>query len=1212
MIVRVQAVYRNGFLRVDFVKALEDEGFPSLTKYLHDTGKDNEAAVASSMKLDAAKRNWGAALEDFRKQWDFSWQFGKTTNKNIYANTETAMGDLKLLMHTGSVAQREAATKEYDRLQKDMQKSFATMLQHTQDQSDSIQSAISTSTTSAYQIGSKNFQGLAQNIATYIGSGAEATGKGLDNITKQINAILKPLTGQTLGAATIKALTPAQLAATISGQVSPGAVASPHAQGGLIQVGRPGEHGPDNVLMNVGGMPIAVGAGEKVAVFNASQQTVMDRALGAQGYGGLNGMFNDVRTPHYRYAQGGFVADPGTNFSVGKEPEIAHRLDVLARALGLTIYGISGYRSPQHSVAVGGFADDPHTQGLAADIGVNGQSRPSAAKISTATLHKYGLDRPFDESNDPNNTEVNHIQLLGGGGAGAGGPGIVATYEIKAPRFAGPGVLPPALTAEFKQITAGANQYIGQQAPAGGPGFTGVLPKIAPGAAAHQIYTFFKGKGLSDVAIAGILGNWQQESSLNPGLTGSSGLGLAQWIGSRRTGAYALAAKEHVPPTSLALQLQWAWSEMTGSHGSVLPALRGARTPADAASVFETIFEGAGIPAMGNRIAYANQFFAQGLAAGGGAGAQASAARLRKPSPGKKYHAPKTIKIPKLPSFRVAGQVPARVAHYFDQINAIDSGPNSIADLQALLSYLQAEEALYPVTQIINDIDPTTGNSIASVNWGGPGPPGSAVWFPPGAVGAHVAGRIDPGTNQWAYGVDVRLGEIGPRSAGVPATRPTLNPANPFFRQAAGKPWAANIPGSGAAPATAADTTTELGLQENILALYQKELGLAQSAKHPLNEWLNPLVRKVGYWDKDGNWVPGLDQLLLQRHENRKAWMAPDKSDIEYQLTTRYDKLKKDARDLALKGHMNVALARNRLITDITNEQTQADLSVPPTVPASWVKAAGAAGAGTWANERQQEIGAITERATTRRGAVNAAGIVKNFNVSKKLSDLIFAYDEAEKADKHAVMARFAKDRIALDARIKNERDNLSNEKSALDSGNQLAAQLTGYLDPHGALQLGAIQTMKKITIPTLIQEGSSLRDMTAVNPVDIASPAADNSALLSLLLQQNALMAQQIAGESAQLAVLANLGNLLPPFGGAFAEGGIVPGAMGEPRTIIAHGGERISNGDDQAHVRVSMEDHRTRVWVNNVEHQVDQRTSAAARHARRALPGLAGGLLG
>jgi hypothetical protein len=102
----------------------------------------------------------------------------------------------------------------------------------------------------------------------------------------------------------------------------------------------------------------------------------------------------------------GFYWDPGKASTVGVEPEIARRLDALAKSLHLRIYGISGYRTPARSVAVGGFPNDPHTQGRAIDIGVNGQLRASAAQLTDQELANFGLVRPF-----PGAAEVNHIQL---------------------------------------------------------------------------------------------------------------------------------------------------------------------------------------------------------------------------------------------------------------------------------------------------------------------------------------------------------------------------------------------------------------------------------------------------------------------------------------------------------------------------------------------------------------------------------------------------------------------------------------------------------------------------------------------------------------------------------------------------------------------------------------------------------------------------------
>jgi hypothetical protein len=121
-------------------------------------------------------------------------------------------------------------------------------------------------------------------------------------------------------------------------------------------------------------------------------------------------------TPLVKSSLPGFIADPGTSQTQGQLPAITDELNALGKALGVTIYGISGYRSPAHSVAVGGFANDPHTQGKAEDIGVNSLLRSSAAQISEAEFARFNLYRPFDPSNDPNNSEVNHVQLIPSGG----------------------------------------------------------------------------------------------------------------------------------------------------------------------------------------------------------------------------------------------------------------------------------------------------------------------------------------------------------------------------------------------------------------------------------------------------------------------------------------------------------------------------------------------------------------------------------------------------------------------------------------------------------------------------------------------------------------------------------------------------------------------------------------------------------------------------
>ncbi len=94
----------------------------------------------------------------------------------------------------------------------------------------------------------------------------------------------------------------------------------------------------------------------------------------------------------------GFFPAPGANYTVNQEPVIAARLDALGRALQLHLIGVSGYRTPQHSVEVGGFADDPHTRGEASDT-------PGVEGVPEATLQQFCLTRPF-----PGPREADHIQ----------------------------------------------------------------------------------------------------------------------------------------------------------------------------------------------------------------------------------------------------------------------------------------------------------------------------------------------------------------------------------------------------------------------------------------------------------------------------------------------------------------------------------------------------------------------------------------------------------------------------------------------------------------------------------------------------------------------------------------------------------------------------------------------------------------------------------
>ena len=124
---------------------------------------------------------------------------------------------------------------------------------------------------------------------------------------------------------------------------------------------------------------------------------------------------------------------------------------------------------------------------------------------------------------------------------------------------------------------------------------------------------YFVGKGLTNFQAAGIVGNLDQESGVNPGAvqSGGPGRGIAQWsVGGRwdtdsNDNAVAYASKEGQSVLSLQLQLDFIWYELTTFSGYGLASLKGTTNVTDATVVFETDFEGCGQCDQSTRISYA-------------------------------------------------------------------------------------------------------------------------------------------------------------------------------------------------------------------------------------------------------------------------------------------------------------------------------------------------------------------------------------------------------------------------------------------------------------------------------------------------------------------------------------------------------------------------------------------------------------------------------
>lgn len=142
-----------------------------------------------------------------------------------------------------------------------------------------------------------------------------------------------------------------------------------------------------------------------------------------------------------------------------------------------------------------------------------------------------------------------------------------------------------------------------------------------------RVWNFLKQKGLSDAAVAGIMGNMNQESRFDPtasehknsGRDGSGGYGLIQWTGPRRKALFDAAQEQGKDVNDIDFQLNFLWDEVFKEGTYYRPKLDAVNfmnetDPANAAYQFHKIVEGsADTPAMieKNRINPAKEYYAE-------------------------------------------------------------------------------------------------------------------------------------------------------------------------------------------------------------------------------------------------------------------------------------------------------------------------------------------------------------------------------------------------------------------------------------------------------------------------------------------------------------------------------------------------------------------------------------------------------------------------
>ncbi|HEX7484244.1 MAG TPA: phage tail tip lysozyme [Candidatus Saccharimonadales bacterium] len=123
---------------------------------------------------------------------------------------------------------------------------------------------------------------------------------------------------------------------------------------------------------------------------------------------------------------------------------------------------------------------------------------------------------------------------------------------------------------------------------------------------AEKAWIYLGNKGLTAEQIAGILGNFQAESGMDPAIiqggaiagagyapVNGVGFGIAQWtFTSRQAPLVALANSTGRQITDLSVQLDYLWQELNSTHAHALASLKGATTPEQAAYVFHRDYEG--------------------------------------------------------------------------------------------------------------------------------------------------------------------------------------------------------------------------------------------------------------------------------------------------------------------------------------------------------------------------------------------------------------------------------------------------------------------------------------------------------------------------------------------------------------------------------------------------------------------------------------------
>lgn len=127
--------------------------------------------------------------------------------------------------------------------------------------------------------------------------------------------------------------------------------------------------------------------------------------------------------------------------------------------------------------------------------------------------------------------------------------------------------LASALSPDQQKVyNSGVNYF--DTNPATSSGSSACSASLTGSVNAEKIWNYYTGNGLSPVATAALMGNFKDESGLDPNATNpsSGAFGIAQWLGGRLTALNSYASDAGSAPSDLGVQLNFSLRELTGSY----------------------------------------------------------------------------------------------------------------------------------------------------------------------------------------------------------------------------------------------------------------------------------------------------------------------------------------------------------------------------------------------------------------------------------------------------------------------------------------------------------------------------------------------------------------------------------------------------------------------------------------------------------------------